>query len=104
MRNTLHDSMHVFLCLCQLYFFNVYCGKNILNEIVEKNERHVVTHLFHKCSTRIDINVNHLQGSLCVHFITFTANNQQWSSEHSQRLLNFVFFIVIKKAPSHLHF
>lgn len=59
-------------------FINIYCSKNVLNKVVEKNERHFVTHFFHKCS--IAINVNHLQVSLHVHFITFAASNQQWSS------------------------
>jgi hypothetical protein len=77
-------------------------AKMFWNEIVEKNERHFATHFFHECS--IGVNVSHLQESLCVHFITSAAKNQQWSSEHRQKLLNFVIFILIKKAPYHLHF
>lgn len=83
-------------------FLNIYCSKNVLNEVVEKNGRHFVTHFFHKCY--IGINIIHLQWSLCVHFITFTANNQQGSFEHRQRLLNFLFYIIIKKALCRIHF
>ena len=30
-------------------FLNIYYSKNVLNEVVEKNGRHFVTHFFHKC-------------------------------------------------------